>query len=133
MPSFVLEDICFNLSCSLGSVPSSSAIRSITDTILRLTDVFQYGQYDGSVLQLHIWVMAKIKVQVTILILLSRSRAAWCKEMKHMVLLLAGFGCRKDTPGSFAVFSNSLASSNDMLRFEAVASGTLEIGEVLRI
>ena len=133
MPSFVLEDICFNLSCSSGSVPSSSAIWLMTNTILRLMDVFQCGRYDGSVLQLHIWVMAKVEVRVTILMSLSRSRDAWCKEMKHMVLFLASFGCRKDTPGSFAVFSNSLASSDDMLMFEAVASGTLEIGEVSRI
>ena len=133
MPSFVLEVISFSLSFSSGSVPSSSASLSITDTILRLMDVFQCGRYDGPVLQLHIWLIAKVEVRVTILMSLIRSRAAWCKEMKHMGSLLAGFGCRKDTPGSFAVFSNSLASSDDMLRFEAVASGTLEIGEVSRI
>ena len=50
-----------------------------------------------------------------------------------MILLLAGFECRKDTPGSFAVFSNSLASSDGMLRFESVASGSLEIGKVSMI
>ena len=50
-----------------------------------------------------------------------------------MVSLLASFWCRKDTPGSFAVFSNSLASSDDILRFKVVASGLFEIGDVLRI
>ena len=131
MPSFVLEVISFSLSCSSGSVPSSSASLSITDVILRLIEVFQCGRYDGLVLQLHIWLIAKVDVRVTILMSLSRSRAVCCKETKHIGSLLAGFGCRKDTPGSFAVFSNSLASSDGMLMFDSVAS--LEIREVSMI
>ena len=97
------------------------------DMILRLMDVFQCGRYDGFASKLQIWVIAKVEVRVTILRSLSRSREEWCKEMKHMVSLLAGFGCRKDTPGSFAVLLNSLASSDDILRLEAVASGSLEV------
>ena len=75
MPSFKSEDTCFNLCCSSGSVPSSSAIRSMTDVILRLSDVFHWGQKDGLVVQLHIWVIAKFGVRVMILISLRRSRA----------------------------------------------------------
>ena len=77
--------------------------------------------------------MAKVKVQVMMLTPLRRSRAEWYKEMKHMVLLLAGFWCRKDTLGSFAVFLNSLASSDDILRFEVVASSSFKIGDVSSI
>ena len=77
--------------------------------------------------------MAKVEVRGMMLMPLRRSSAEWCREMKHMVLLLAGFWCRKDTPGSFAVFSNSLASSDDILKFEVVASGLFEIRDVLSI
>ena len=50
--------------------------------------------------------------------------------MKHIGPLSEGVSCRKDTPGSCSVFSNSLARSEDMLNAGPVALLSCEIGEV---